>query len=265
MRAFRHWIPVIVICSLLPLAAEPTGESASAEQLWQLGQDAMLVEQPDRAITFYTASLRADPTLARNFLSLAAAHLQKGEEDSAASWLARYVAVQPDHVVVRSHYAELLGKLGKYDSAEVQWHRYVADVQKSVKQPVAQLLQAHTRLMEIAARRKDTHGEQLHRGIGLYWLAWLKAERGTEEEGSPESLLCQATVHLMQARRARPESARTCWYLQRVWEKLGQQATARKWLHEASQAAAMPGHDLTAGELHDLELARARDGERSRP
>lgn len=259
MRTLLALLPfsILLLGAEPTIPAQPASTTPTAADLWQQGQDAMLLDKPDQAILCYRESLRLDPTLARNFLSLAAAHLQKNEDEKALPWLARYVAVQPDHVVIRSHYAELLCKVGQMDAAQVQFQRFVADVQRTDRQPIPRLIQAHTRLMEIAARRGDTHGEQLHRGIGLYWLAWLKAERKDEEDDSAESLLCQATVYLQQARRVRPESARACWYLHQVWKKLGQQETAQKWLRETTQSALLPGHDLTQSEVHDLELARA--------
>lgn len=255
MRASFSRSLVALTCLAAASAAEPL---APAVRLWQEGQDALLKDRPDEAIDRYTRSLALDPTLARNFLSLAAAHLHKGADAQAVPWLARYVAVEPGHAAARSHYAELLTRLDRLDAAEVQWHRFVGDVQRGDPKPVAHLLQAHTRLMEIAARRDDPHGEHLHRGVGLYYLAWMKAERNDPADDSPESLLCQATVHLTRARQARPDSARACWYLHRVWAKLGQGAAAQKWLAEAAKAAALPGHDLTATEAHDLALARAR-------
>jgi Tfp pilus assembly protein PilF len=256
---------VFLACLVGVPAPGPADEMPPAVRLWQQGQDAMLQDQPDRAIACFNESLKLDPALTRNFLSLAAAFLHKGEDEKAAPWLARHLAAQPDHLTARLHYAELLWKLHRPEPAAVEFQRFVVEVQQRDPQPAAQLVQAHTQLMEIAAARKDTSAEHLHRGIGLFWLALLKADAGNDEDGTPESLLCKAAAELMQARRAAPGTARPCWYLHRVWATLGQQQTARKWLRETEQASTAPGHDLTPAEVHDLQIAcAAREGERRR-
>lgn len=248
---------------LLNLAVCLVGpEIPRAVLLWEQGQDAMLQDQPDRAIACYVQSLQHDPGLARNFLSLAAAFQHKGEDDKAVTWLARYLHAQPDHVAVRLHYVELLWKLRRAEGATEQLARYIADVQRSEARPAELLLAAHTQALGMALARKDTQAARLHRGIGLYWLASLKSD---DDDPSPEGLLCQAAAELLQAQRARPESARACWYLHRVWARVGQQTTARKWLHKAEEACQVPGHDLTGAEAEELSAAAVRSRQRTTP
>src|SRR5262245_26946745 len=92
-----------------------------AQRLWELGQAAMKQGQTDRAIDCYRQSLRLDPTLARNHLSLAAAYLGKGDEAHACPHLQQYVRLIPEHCVIRFHYAELLLRLHRPEEARAQY------------------------------------------------------------------------------------------------------------------------------------------------
>src|SRR5947209_11839003 len=87
---------------------EPAGR---ATQLWELGQEAMRQGHADEAIRCYEESLAADPAFCRNHLSLAAAYLDRGDEERACPELERYLQAYPGHLVVRAHYAELLLRL----------------------------------------------------------------------------------------------------------------------------------------------------------
>src|SRR5262245_10105676 len=53
----------------------------------------------------------AEQAQAVNHLGLAATCLEKGDETGALPHLACYLAVHPEHLVVRAHYAELLLRL----------------------------------------------------------------------------------------------------------------------------------------------------------
>jgi tetratricopeptide (TPR) repeat protein len=81
--------------SLLPHEPQPTAAVVTAEQLWEQGQAAMKRGEPEEALAFYERSLEADPGFARNHLSLAAAHLEMGDEAAACPHLARYVDASP--------------------------------------------------------------------------------------------------------------------------------------------------------------------------
>jgi tetratricopeptide (TPR) repeat protein len=214
----------------------------------------MLDGNTDRAIALYNQSLKLEPELARNYLSLAAAYLEKGEDEQAGQWMASYLRLQPDHHVARAHYAELLLRLKRTREAHDQFEKVIADIQDNDELADKHLVHCHSRLMEIAEAEEDEYEEHLHRGIGLYWLAWQRAQLGEEEKGlDVESLLCRSAAELALARMRRPEEARPCWYLHEVWSMLAQSQPAGRWL-VAAQAAA-PFTYLTPVEKRGLQLA----------
>src|SRR4051794_4048666 len=103
----------VCLCCLGSEPAPPAPAGNSAPGLWEKGQRAMLEGNAEGAIAAYRESLRLDPSLTRNYLSLAAACLEKGQDAAAAGHLADYLRRQPDHFLVRLHYADLLVKLGR--------------------------------------------------------------------------------------------------------------------------------------------------------
>ncbi|HZY88165.1 MAG TPA: tetratricopeptide repeat protein [Gemmataceae bacterium] len=257
----RHPRALLCLLGLLLTlaAAEPAAPPTPALSLWQEGQKAMGEGRTDDAIAAYERSVKLDPGLARNYLSLAAAHLARGEDERAVPFLARYVADQPDHLVVRAHYAELLLRLKRPRAAREQFERFVADAQDDAALARQHLVHCHSRLMEIAEGEEDDYGEHLHRGIGLYLLA---CQGGDLEDGggpSVEGTLFKAIAELTLARLERPGEARPCWYLYAAWTCLAQQQPAARWLRSA--AAAAPLSDLTPSEQRQLQFAcrRSRD------
>jgi tetratricopeptide (TPR) repeat protein len=244
-----------------PPDASPVPEPP-ALRAWQDGQRAMVAGQTEKAIACYRESLRLNPALARNHLSLAAAFLADGKDEEAAPHLARYLDAQPDHLVIRAHYAELLLRLERRGDAREQFERFVAEVQDHEALAGEHLVHCHSRLMEIAEGEEDEYAEHLHRGIGLYLLARQRA-RLPEPEGtlSTESLLCKAAGELTAARLRRPDEARPWWYLSVVWTELAQQQPASRCLRAA--AAAAPLSYLTPAERRDLQLACRRAGRES--
>jgi tetratricopeptide (TPR) repeat protein len=234
-----------------PLAA---AEPLSAQRLWEQGQDAMREGRTDAAVGLYERSLAIDPTLVNDHLSLAAAFLDKGDDERALPHLALYVAAKPHHFAVRAHYAELLLRLGEYRAAVVQYERFDADVQEHEDAAKQELITCHSRLMEIAEEHDDAYAAHLHRGIGLYLLACQGEQALPDDESlSTESLLCKAAGELTLARRQRPEEARPCWYLFAVWSRLSQRQPAARWLRAAEEAA--PFSYLTPAERRNLQLA----------
>jgi tetratricopeptide (TPR) repeat protein len=210
--------------------------------------------QPEQAISSFQESLRQDPTLACNHLSLAAAYLAQGNDAEAEPHLARYLQAQPDHIVARLNYADLLLRLGRPRDARSHLERFIADVQDHETLARQHLVSSHSRIMEIARGEEDRYSEHLHRGIGLYLLACRRAE--LPEEGGPlteESLLCKAAAELTLARLERPDEARPYWYLHEVWDKLAQQQPATRCLRQASRTA--PFTYLTPAEHRKLLLA----------
>jgi tetratricopeptide (TPR) repeat protein len=249
---------LLLLCALFlsgpSLWAAPPAVPSPAVGLWEHGQDAMRDGRIDDAIRCYYQSLRLDPTLDRNYLSLAAAHVSRGEEAESVRWLARYVEARPDHYVIRLHYAELLLRLGNLPEGRAQIERFIADVQDREELAATHLLDCHTKLMEIAGAGDDEYGEHLHRGIGLYLLACQRAQLPDTEEGpSTEALLCKAAAELGLARLRRPAEARPCWYLHVVWSQLAQHHPAARWLRAAEAAA--PFSYLTPAEARGLRHA----------
>src|SRR5215471_8598461 len=108
----RCWVFCCLLClgchSLVPdgnreTVPEPeTGPAWKALELWEKGQEAMQHEHPKQAIALYEQSLALDPKLTCNYLSLAAAHLETGNEEAAGPYLARYVETHPDHLSARA-------------------------------------------------------------------------------------------------------------------------------------------------------------------
>ncbi len=252
---------LVCLCCFGSDPAPPAPAADSAMKLWEQGQQAMLDGKADEAIADYRASLRINPALARNYLSLAAAALEKGQEADAAQFLADYLRRQPDHTLVRLHYADLLVKIGRPRDACGQFHQFIADAQPRPELAAEHLIHCHSQLMEIAAAGEDDYGEHLHRGIGLYLLAKQRAELPESAGGiSAEGLLCKAAGELTLAYRNRPDEARPCWYLSAVWTELAQPRPAARWLHSADAAA--PFSYLTPSERDALRLAgRRADGD----
>ena len=227
---------------------------------WEKGQKAMLDGEAEQAIASFRLSLKQDPALARNYLSLAAAYLAQGQDEQAVEQLGQYLEARPDHFVVRGQYAELLWRLDRLDEAREQFERFDANIQDREALARQHLVQCHTRLLDIAVRSEDDYGRHLHRGIALYWLARQRAEMTDAGDELPsEGLFCQSASELVQARRERPDEARPCWYLYEVWSQLGQKQPATRWLRAAVETA--PLSYLTAAEQRRLHFARRKDAE----
>lgn len=268
MRLRFGWIVLLTAClgchslQLAEALNEPTPEDdakgALAAAFWVSGQDAMRKGQIDEAIAFYEQSLQADKSYTHNHLSLAAARLEKGDEEGACANLASYVEAHPEHLAVRGHFGELLLRLKRLPEAREQFERFEIDAQEAGGKSVGQRIQCHSRLTTIAEMEEDEYEEHLHRGIGLYLLAQERAELTDEECSlSAESLLCKSAGELVLARMVRPEEARPCWYLYVVWSSLAQRQPAQHWLREADDKSAFSF--LTATEYRELQLARQRD------
>jgi tetratricopeptide (TPR) repeat protein len=260
----RGWLVLWFAClgcqSLVALALEADAPSPGLP-LWEQGQQAMREGQPERAIGFYEKSLAADPNFTHNHMSLAAAYLEAGDDEAACRHLEKYVASHPEHVLIRSHYAELLLRLHRCGEARRQFERFAADAQEQGGALARHLVHCHTRLMELAEQEDDLYGVYLHRGIGLYRLACERVGAGEPEGELPvEGLLCKAANELARAREERPREARPCWYLYAVWARLAQKQAALTWLRRAAEAA--PFSDLTPAEQRGLVLACRREDDR---
>src|SRR5262249_32826116 len=159
----------------------------------------------------------------RNHLSLAAAHLDLGNETLACGHLGRYLEDNPHHLDMRVHLADLKLRMRRLHEARTGFERCVGVAQLYPELAEVPLLHCHARLIEIAEQLEDYNGERLHRGIGLPLLARQRA-RMAEPEGalSTEGLLCKAAGELTLAQADRPEEARPHWYLFNVWMQLDQ-------------------------------------------
>jgi tetratricopeptide (TPR) repeat protein len=238
--------------ALGPLASDAAADSAA--QLWERGQEAMRQGQTDQAIEFYQRSLFVDPGLMRNYLSLAAAYMEQGDDEAACPHLTRYVNAHPDQVTLRVYLADLLLRLKRLPDARDEFERCVAAAQKRDDTADAHLLHCHTRLMEIAEESEDSYREHLHRGIGLFVLAGQRAALADPDGELPtEALLCKAAGELTLAHLEKPDEARPSWYLHEVWSRLAQRQPARRCLRDAETAAAFSY--LTPREQNDLQLA----------
>jgi hypothetical protein len=253
MPSRRAWLVLaLLLAGQQVRAAEPAPSPGLAA--WRRGQQALLEDRTEQAIAEFEESLRQDPGLVQNHLSLAAARLGRGEDEQAALDLHRYLRERPEHLVVRGQYAELLWRLNRPEAAREEFERFAADLQEQEALGGQHLVHCHGRLMEIAQSAEDDYGVHLHRGIGLYWLACQRAELPDPDgDFSSEGLLCQAAGELAQARLARPDEARPCWYLHAVWSRLAQRQPADRWLRAAEKAA--PFSDLTPAERRNLHLA----------
>ena len=101
---------VLALLALLPAAAfcDPPSESSPAYKVWKDGQAAMDGDRFEEAIGQFQLSLRLDPKLVQNHLSLAAAYLALGQDRQSLPHMAAYLAACPDHFLIRWHYAEVL-------------------------------------------------------------------------------------------------------------------------------------------------------------
>jgi hypothetical protein len=187
-------------------------------------------------------------------LTQAAAYLDKGNDDGACAELAKYLVYNPEHLVIRLHYAELLLRTRHPAAARREFERFAADAQGEEKLPLQHLVHCHSQLMELAEARDDEYQEHLNRGIGLFYLACeCDGRPETRERLSEEALLCLAAGELSLARKKRPDEARPCWYLYRVWSRLDQCLPAQRNLRRAEDNA--PFSDLTPAEQRGLFLA----------
>ena len=255
MRGAPCWVWISCLCLGCQAVGLPfSPPDGRATQLWQEGQAELQRGEIDQAVDSYESSLAADPQATRAHLSLAAALLEKGDQEEACKHLALYVRSHPDHLGPRVHYAELLFRLKRPAEAKAEFEGAVSLAQEDADAAISHLLQCHTRLMEIADAEEDEYGIHLNRGIGVYYLACQRAPmQGCQGKLHPEALLCQAAGELALARMVRPGEARPCWYLHEVWSRLDQRRPALNNLREAEALA--PFSHLTAAEARALQMA----------
>jgi tetratricopeptide (TPR) repeat protein len=208
----------------------------------------------EKAVERYQQSIAGDPRESRPHLSMAAALIAKGDDESAQTHLAEYVDANPEELSHRLQHADLLLRLKRMREASAEFERVAADAQNCCESIDHLLIHCQTRLMEIAEIENDEYGLHLHRGMGIYFIARRRACLG-EDQGKmcPESILCQAAGELALARLERPQEARPCWYLYEVWTLLDQPRPASHNLRDADANA--PFSYLTSVEKNGLNLA----------
>lgn len=228
-------------------------------KLWQQGQSALEDGKIDQAIDLFEESLATDPKLERNYLSLAACHLDRGDEAKACLHLMLYVSAHPEHRAVRFQYVDLLQRLKRHGEAHEELETFIADVQNDPVPAEEELVQCHSQLMQMAERTENFYEEHLHRGIGLYLLSRQRLLLDNDPDMlCPEGLLCKAAAELTLAAREKPDEARPQFYLHQVWSKLVQSHPAKRSLRAARAAAAFSY--LTPGEQRQLQLAERLSG-----
>ena len=194
-------------------------------------------------------------------LTLAAMHLEKGEDAKACDHLGKFLVTNPEHRNARFYHAELLMKLGRVKEARDEFERVIAYGQEDAAPDLNHLANCHGRVLEAAESLSDRYLVHMHRGIGMYLLA-LEAAKLNDDDNpfSLEALLCKAAGELATARSMRPDEARPCWYLHAVWRQLAQPSQAGRWLQEARRSA--PWSHLTPSEQRQLQLALSQNAAR---
>jgi tetratricopeptide (TPR) repeat protein len=257
VRCGGVWLWLVYVGSGAIAFAEPEDPAVLAAQLWEQGQAAMRRGQPDEAILYYKQSLATDPSLVHNHLSIAAAYLEKQDAATACPYLARFLEANPNELLIRARYADLLLQVRQLAEARRQFECFITEAQEQAGPAAQHLIRCHSRLMEIAEATRDEYEEHLHRGIGLLLLARKRSTLPDPEDDLPtEGLLCKAAAELTLARLQRPTEARPNWYLYEVWSDLGQRQPALCRLREAEAAA--PFTFLTRAEQRGLHLAYQR-------
>jgi hypothetical protein len=252
MPASVAWL----VCSLVFAASPQSSEEvkSSGWQQWKQGQQCLQDGETDRAIDLFEESLANDPNLARNYVSLAAAWLDRNDEGKACLYLELYVAAHPEHVAIRFQFVELLQRLKRVGDARTELEHFIADMQEQDRPEEEHLIHCHSWLMQIAEKAEDEYEEHLHRGIGLFLLSKQRGSVSDDSDDcSPQSLLCRAAAELTLAARCRPDEARAHYYLHRVWSGLLQSQPARRSLRAADAAA--PFSYLTPAEQRQLRMS----------
>ena len=187
-------------------------------------------------------------------LRLAAEFLDKGDDAGALPHLEAHVSANPNAVMMRAYFAELLMRQDRTTAAVQQFERVVVDAQRETGAARAHLVHCHTRLMELAEEHGDRYAEELHRGIGLLLLVqrW-DGDLDRQDEAAAERTLVKAVSSLKVALIEQPGDVRANLYLAEVYERLGQSSAARS----ARTALANQSLDgLTPAERDRLALAK---------
>lgn len=207
-------------------------------------------------IWFACAGCQMSPMkyVARGNQSFGEPNEQFSVADGAPEQDQRAIETHADALPARLQRAESYLRQQRYEEAQQEFERLIADTQDRGKGASRLLIHSHRRLLELALRCDDEYAQHLHRGVALYWLA-AEREQLTDADGPAprKGVLFKAVSELVNAHLLRPEEARPCWYLHLVWSDLGQRHPARRWLDQACAAA--PFTFLTPHEQGKLHLA----------
>jgi predicted Zn-dependent protease len=185
-------------------------------------------------------------------LTLAAECLERGDRASAATHLEAYVRLHPEQLMFRAQLAELLLRVGRDSAAKAQYEQFIADAQAATGAPRKQLVNAHTRLMEIAQRDDDQFAEVFHRGVGLLLLVKEQEKMAERDEEFGEEMLCKAIRALSEAKELKPADPRVRVYLAEAYDRSGNRRAADA--ERAAAKSAFATGQLTPTERKQLML-----------
>jgi hypothetical protein len=248
MRVIGFAIGVLALlgCALTHAPLPADGEPPATNNPLLTSGDQRGQSNTDDATVASVSSEAADAAaLEPDALTLAAECLERGDRARAAVHLEDYVCRHPDQWMFRVQLAEMLLALGRDALARAHFERFIADAPSSAGPARAQIINAHTRLMEIAERASDRFGELFHRGAGLLLLAGIQ-EKLPAAEADPtfaEEMLCKALLALREAKEMKPTDARTRAYLAEAYERCGNHQAAEA-ERLGVQSALIPGQSM---------------------
>lgn len=251
----------IRVSSLLLLAlagmarAEEAKVSPEAELLWKRGQVSLEKGNAKQAVSEFREALQASQDFAKAHYSMAVACLSLGNDLLASVHLKIYLDLEPENIIARQNFADLLLRLEQVDQARDQFERFIQDAQKFGAEAHRLLIHSHSRLMTIAQQEGDQYSEHLHRGIGMYYLGLEIDRNPANSQGEPQSreaILFRAAAELTQARMLRTDQVKSCWYLYLVWDRLSCSQPASRWLRLVSQDASLT--QLSPREFEEFQL-----------
>ena len=246
----------MIIASGSNLFASEMAIPKDAQVFWNKGQLNLEKGNPKLAAQDFRKALEIFHNFAKAHYSMAVACLALGNDVLASVHLKCYLDLEPENVVARQNYADLLLRMEQVDKAKEQFELFLKEAQKFGPEAQKLMVHTHSRLMSIAQMEGDEYSEHLHRGIGMYYLG-LEKERNPdefkEEDHKPEAILIRAAAELTQARMLRSDQVKSCWYLYLVWDKLCCSQPANRWLKLVSQEASL--NQLTPREYEAFQLA----------
>jgi predicted Zn-dependent protease len=234
-------------CESLRAPVEKVGDSLRESRP---GAPTSTLESLAERVTYSPEPADRDP------LAMAAECLERGDRAGAANHLEAYVRLHPDQLLFRAQLAELFLRVGRDDAAKAHYERFAADAQSATGPVRNHLVNAHTRLMEIAQRADDRFAEVFHRGVGLLLLAREQEKLADRDAGFGEEMLCKAIKALAEAKELKPDDPRVRAYLAQAYDRAGNRRAADA-ERAAAKGALVPGQ-LTPTERKQVLLGEPR-------